>query len=122
MWKERRLGVFENMVLRIFGPKWEEATGERRHLHHEEVNDLCCSPSFVRMINRRRMRWAGHVVQWGRREAYTWLWSGNLRERDHFWRPRLRWEDNIKLDLQEVGYGIWIGSSWLRRRTGGGDL
>jgi hypothetical protein len=72
MWKERRLGVFVNMVLRrIFGPKREEVTRERRHLHHEEVNDLYTSPSFVRMIKSRRMRWAGHIVLWVRREAYT---------------------------------------------------
>ena len=61
--EERKLRVFENMVLRgIFGPRRDEVMGEWRRLHNEELNDLYCSPNVVRVIKSRRMRWAGHVA------------------------------------------------------------
>ena len=64
--EERRLRVFENMVLRrIFGPRRDEVTGEWRRLHNEELNYLYCSPNIVRVIKSRRMRWAGHVARMG---------------------------------------------------------
>ena len=63
LWDERKLRLFENMVLRtIFGPRRDEVTGEWRRLHNEELNDLYCSPNIVRVIKWRRMRWAGHVA------------------------------------------------------------
>jgi len=62
--EERKLRVFENMVLRrIFGPRRDEVTGEWRRLHNEELKDLYSSPSIVRVIKWRRMRWAGHVAR-----------------------------------------------------------
>jgi hypothetical protein len=64
--KEQRLSVFENRVLRrIFGPKRDEATGEWRRLHNEELNDLQSSPNTIRVIKSRTMRWAGHVARMG---------------------------------------------------------
>jgi len=70
--EERRLRVSENTVLRgIFGPKRDEATGEWRKLHNEELNDLYCSPNIVRVIKSRRMRWAERVARMGREETYT---------------------------------------------------
>ena len=62
--EERKLSVFENMVLRrIFGPRRDEVTGEWRRLHNEELSDLYSSPNIVRVIKSRRMRWAGHVAR-----------------------------------------------------------
>jgi hypothetical protein len=70
--EEHRLRVFENRVLRrIFGPKRDEVTGGWRKLHNEELQDLYSSPSIIRMIRSRRMRWAGHVARMGeKRNAY----------------------------------------------------
>ena len=66
MREERRLRVFENRVLRRkLGPKINEATGESKKLHNEELNDLYCSLNIVRVIKSRRMRWAGHVARMG---------------------------------------------------------
>ena len=68
--EERKPRVFENMVLRrIFGPRRDEVTGEWRRLHNEELNDLYYSPSIVRVIKSRRMRWAGHVARMGEERA-----------------------------------------------------
>jgi hypothetical protein len=70
--EEQRLRVFENRVLRrVFGPKSDEATGELRRLHNEELNDLYSSPNIIRVIKSRRMRWEGHVALWGKREVHT---------------------------------------------------
>ena len=100
--EERRLSVFENRVLRgIFWPKRDEVTGKWRKLHNEELSNLFCSPNIVRVIKSGMMRWAGHVARMGRAEVYTGFWWGYLRERI----ARRRWEDKIKMDLQEVEYG-----------------
>jgi hypothetical protein len=76
--EERRLRVFENRVLRIFGSKRDEVTGEWRK-HNEELNDLYSSPTIVRVI-KSRMRCAGHVARMDRGEACTGFWWGNLRK------------------------------------------
>ena len=84
MREERKLRVFENMVLRtIFGPRRDEVTGEWRRLHNEELNDLYSSPNNVRVIKWRRMRWAGHVARMGE-EWGVYRVLGNRRERDHW--------------------------------------
>jgi hypothetical protein len=63
--KEQRLGEFENRVLRIFISKRDEVTGEWRKLHNEELHDLCSSPSIIRIIKARSMRWVGHAARMG---------------------------------------------------------
>ena len=63
--EEHRLRVFESRVLRVFGPKRDEVTGEWRKLHKEELNDLYSLPNIVRVVKSRRMRWAGHVARMG---------------------------------------------------------
>jgi hypothetical protein len=68
--EERRLRVFENgMLMRIFGPKMDEVTGEWRELHNEELTDLYCSRNIVRVIKSRKMRWIGHVARMGKVEV-----------------------------------------------------
>jgi hypothetical protein len=83
--------------------KRDEVTGERRKLHNEELNALCCSPNIIRVIKSRRMRWAGNVARMGeRRGVYRALVRIHEGKRP-LGRPRRRWEDNIKMDLEEVG-------------------
>jgi hypothetical protein len=104
--------VFENRVLRrIFGTKRDEVTGELRKLYNEELHDLYSSPSIIRMIKSRRMRWAGHVARMGEnRNAYRLLVEKSEGRRP-LGRPRRRWLGNIKMDLLEIGLG-WCGLDW----------
>ena len=98
--------MFENRVLRrIFGPMRDEATGEWRKLHNEELNDLYSSLSIVWVIKLRRMRWAGHVACMGDRRGIYRVSVGKPEGKRPPGRPRHRWEDCIKMDLQEVGCG-----------------
>ena len=79
--EERKLRVFENMVLRsTFGTRRDEVTGEWRRLHNEELNDLYSSPNIVRVIKSRRMRWAGHVACMGEERGRIGSSWGNRRE------------------------------------------
>jgi hypothetical protein len=104
--------VLENGVLRrIFGPRRDEVTGEWRKLHNEELNDLYSSPNIVRVIKSRRMRLAGHVARKGERRGVYRVLVGKPEGKRPLGRPRCRWEDNIKMDLQEVGYG---GMDWIK--------
>jgi hypothetical protein len=82
--EEHRLRVFENRVLRrISGPKRDEVTGDWRKLHNEELRDLYSSPSIIRIIRSRRMRWAAHVARMGRRGTRIDYWWEIQKERDH---------------------------------------
>ena len=115
--------MFENRVLRrIFGTKRDGVTGEWRKLHSEELNDLYSSPNIVRVINSRRMRWAGHVARMEEERVVNKVLVGKPEVKRPLGRPRRRWEDNIKMDLQEVGGGWGTGWSWLRIGTGDGHL
>ena len=98
--EERRLRVFENRVLRgIFGAKRDEVTVEWKKLHNEELNNLYCSPSIVRVIKPRRMRRAGHVARMGERRGVYRVLVGKPEGKRPLGRHRCRWEDNIKMDL-----------------------
>jgi hypothetical protein len=109
--EEHRLRVLKNRVLRrIFGPKRDGVTGEWRRLHNEDLNDLYSSSKVIRVIKSRSMRWAGHVARMGEgRGAYRILVE-KPEGRRPLGRPRSRWEDNIKMDLQEVEWG---GMDWI---------
>jgi hypothetical protein len=77
--------VFENRVLRrIFGPKRDEVTGGWRKLHNEELHNLYSSPSTIRIIKSRRIRWAGGVARLGSRGMRIGYWWESQKERDHY--------------------------------------
>jgi hypothetical protein len=105
MREERRLRVCENRVFTIFGPRRDKVTGEWRKLHNEELNDLYSSPNIVQVIKSRRMKQAGHVVDMSERRGICGVLVGEPKEKKLLERPRHRWEDNIKINLQEVVCG-----------------
>jgi len=110
-WEENRLRLFENKVLRrIFGPKRDVVTGEWRKLHNEELNDLYSPPNIVQVIISRRRRWAGNVAHTGETRGVYRVMVGTPERKRPLGRPRHRWEDNIKMDLQVVGCG---GMDWI---------
>jgi hypothetical protein len=74
-----------------------------RKLHNEKLYDLYCSPNIVRVIKSRRVRWAGHLAHMGERRGVYRVLVGKLEGKRSLGRPRCRWEDNIKVDLQQVG-------------------
>ena len=119
--EKRRLRVFENRVLRrIFGPKRDGVTGEWTKLHNEELNDLYCSPNIVWVI-KLGMRWEEHVARMVEGRGVYRIFVGKPEGRRPLERPRHRWEDNIKMDLQEVGCGdmdwIVLAQDWDRWRA-----
>ena len=85
---------------------------------NEELNDLYSSPNIVRMIKSRRMRWAGHVARMGEERGAHRVLVGKPEGKRPLGRPRHRWVDNIRMDLQEVGWGCmdWIGLAQDRDR------
>jgi len=107
------------MVLRrIFGPMRDEVTGEWKRLYNEEINDLYSSPNIVRVIKSRRLRWVGHVARMGEERVVYRVLVGDAALKRPLGRPRHRWVDNIRMDLQEVGCGYmdWIGLAQDRYR------
>jgi hypothetical protein len=105
------------VLRRIIGPRRDE-TVEWRKLHNEKLRDLFSSPSIIRMIKSRRMKWAGHVARMGEnRNAYRLLVEKPEGKRP-LGRPRRRWVDNIRMDLGEAGWSYveWIGLAKDRNR------
>jgi len=80
--EERKLRVFENMVLTIVGPRRDEVTGEWSRLHNDELNDLYSSPNIVRVIKSRRMIWAGHVARMGKERGVYRVLVGETRGKE----------------------------------------
>ncbi|KAJ4447543.1 hypothetical protein ANN_09550 [Periplaneta americana] len=96
--------LLSSSLLKIFGAQRDEVTGEWRKLHNAELQALCPSPDIIRNIKSRRLRWIGHVARMGEsRNAYRVL-VGRPEGKRPLGRPRRRWEDNIKMDLREVGH------------------
>jgi hypothetical protein len=116
--EEHRLRLFENRVLmRIFGPKRDDLTGEWRKLHNEELHILY-SPNIIRQIKSRRMRWAGHVARMGGEIKVYKVLVGKPEGKRPLGRPRRRWEDGIRMSLTEIGWGSvdWIQLTQNRDR------
>jgi hypothetical protein len=108
--EDHRLRVFENRALRrIFGPMRDEVTGEWRKLHNEEPHDLYSSPSIIRIMKSKRMRWAGHVARMGEKKNVCRLLVGKSEGKRPLGRPRQRWVDN-KIDLEDVR---WHDVDWI---------
>jgi hypothetical protein len=111
--------LFENRVLRrIFGPKRDGMTEGWRKLHNEELHNLYSSPSMIRIIKSRRMRWVGHVARIGEKRNVYRLLVGKPERKRPQGRPRRRWMGNIKMDLLEIGLSVvdWIGLAQYRYR------
>jgi hypothetical protein len=98
------------VLWRIFGPKKEE-DGSWRKLHNDELNNLYSSPNIFRVIKTRRLRWAGHGACTGEGRGVYKVLVGRLEGKRPLGRPRRRWEDNIKMDLREIGID---GANWIR--------
>jgi hypothetical protein len=108
--------VFENRVLRrIFGPKRDGVTGGWRKLHNDELHNFYSSPSKIRIIKPRTMRWAGHVARMGEKNR---LLAGKPEGRRSLGRPRHGWIDNIKMDILKIELSVmeWIGLAQDRYR------
>jgi hypothetical protein len=117
--KEYRTRVFENRVVRrIFGPKRDRMTGGWRKLHNEELHNVYSSPSIIKIIKSRKMRWAGHVARMGEKRNVYRLLVGKPERNRPLRRPRRKWIDNIKMNLLEIGLSVvaWIGLAQGRYR------
>jgi hypothetical protein len=94
----------------VFGPKRREVTGEWRKLHNGELHNLYSLPDIVRQIKSRRMRWAGHVARMGEERNVYRVLVGKPEGKRPLERPRHRWEDGVKMDLRDIGWG---GVEWI---------
>jgi hypothetical protein len=106
------------VLRRIFGPKRDGVTGGWRKLHNEELHNLYSSPSIIRIIKSRRVRWAGHVARMGKKRNVYRLLVGKPAGKRPLGRPRHKWIDNIKMDLLEIGLSVvdWFGLAQARYR------
>ena len=120
--EESRLRVFENRVLRVFGPKRNEVTREWRKLHNEELSDLYSLPNIVGVVKSRRMKWVGMCRVWGRGEVCTGFWWGSLREGDHWGGPDVDGRITVTRTFRKWEGVLGTGWSWFRIGTGGGHL
>jgi hypothetical protein len=98
------------VLKKIFGPKREE-DGSWRKLHNDELHSLYSSPNIVSVTKSRRMRWAGHVTRMRVGRGVYRVLVGRPEGKRPLGRPRHTWEDNIKMDLREIGID---GANWIR--------
>jgi hypothetical protein len=93
-----------------FGSKRDKVKGGWRKLHNEKLHNSYCSPSIIGIIKLRRMRWTGHVPRIGKKSNAYWILVRKLEGNRSLGRPRRRWENNITMDLREIGWG---GMDWM---------
>jgi hypothetical protein len=95
----------------LLGPKRDAVTGGWRKLHNEELQNLYSSPSIIRIIKSRRMRWVGHMARMGEKRNVYRLLVGKPEGKRPLERPRHKWIDNVKMDLLDIGLNVvdWIG-------------
>jgi hypothetical protein len=86
-------------------------TDRGKKLHNDELHNLYSSSNIVRVIKLRRMRWAEHVARMGERKGVYRVLVGMAEGKRPLRRPRRRWENNIKLDLREIGFD---GTDWIQ--------
>jgi hypothetical protein len=98
------------VLRKIFGPKREE-DGSWKKLHNDELHSLYSSPNIVRVIKSTRMRWAGHVARMGEGRVVYRVLIGRHEGKRPLGRPRCRWEDNVEMDLREIGID---GANWIQ--------
>ena len=121
--EERKLRVFENMVLRrIFGPRRGEVIEKWRRLHNEELNDLYSSPNIVWVIKSRRMRWAGHVARMGEERGVYRVLVGKLEGKSNWGDLGVDGWIILGLISRRWDVGVWTGLGWSRIETGGRRL
>ena len=121
--EERKLRVFENMMLRrICGTRRDEVTEELRRLHNEELNDLYSSPNIVWVIKSRRMRWVGHVARMGEESGVYRVLVGKPEGRNHWGDLGIDGRIILERISRRWDVGIWTGLGWPRIGTGGGRL
>ena len=121
--EERRLRVFENRMLRrVFGPKRDEVTGERKKLHNEELSDLYSLPNIVRVVKSRRMRWAGHVACMGEGRGVHRFLVGKPEEKNHWGDPEVDGRIILGWIFRKWEGVVGTRWSWLRIGRGGGHL
>jgi hypothetical protein len=101
---------FYRVLRRVFGPKRDEVTEEWKKSHNEELSDLYSLPIILRVVKSRRMRWAEHMALMGEGTGVHRVLVGKPEGKKPLGRPRRMWEDNIKMDLQEMRgvYGDWM--------------
>jgi hypothetical protein len=104
------------VLRKIFGPKREE-DGSWRKLHNDELHDLYSSPNIVKVIKSRRMKWVGHVARMGEGRGVSRVLVGRSESERPLGRPRRRWEDNIKMDLREIGIDVANGIRLAQNRV-----
>jgi hypothetical protein len=106
------------MLRSIFGPKRDGVTGRWRKLYNEDLHNSYSSPSIIRIMKTRRMRWVGHVARMGEKRNVYRLLVGKPEGKRPLGRPRRRWLDNIKMYLLEIGLSVvdWIGLAQDRYR------
>ena len=123
MREERRLRLFENRVLmRVFGPKRDEVTGEWTKLHNEKLSDLYSLPSIVRVVKSRIMRWAGRVARMGDGRDVHRVLVGKPEGKNHWRDPDVDGRIILRWIFMKWEGVVGTGWSWLRIGTGGGHL